>query len=187
MVGDLRVRAVGGERSGKSGRHSELTERPAPAQCPVIGAIVEKPDAVWPRRHVNAPELKGHPPSISLDVRLLSGPEPHKPIVALTGVESLESQPFRTGQDRSTDFLHHSLREHTLDITGNADLENLALDGTLLTGQLVREYVQVSGADLVVLGTHGRGAMLEAIMGSVAKSILATLPCDALVVRGPPR
>ena len=53
--------------------------------------------------------------------------------------------------------------------------------------QLVREYVQVSGADLVVLGTHGRGAMLEAIMGSVAKSILATLPCDALVVRGPPR
>ena len=51
--------------------------------------------------------------------------------------------------------------------------------------QLVREYVQVSGADLVVLGTQGRGAMLEGIMGSTAKSILATLPCDALVVRGP--
>jgi nucleotide-binding universal stress UspA family protein len=51
--------------------------------------------------------------------------------------------------------------------------------------QLIREYVQLHGADLVVLGTRGRGAMLEAMLGSTAKSILSTLPCDALVVRGP--
>ena len=51
--------------------------------------------------------------------------------------------------------------------------------------QLVRDYVQVHHADLVVLGTHGRGAIQEALLGSTAKSILATLPCDALVVRGP--
>ena len=51
--------------------------------------------------------------------------------------------------------------------------------------QLIREYVQTQGADLVVLGTRGRGAVLEALLGSTAKSILATLPCDALVVRGP--
>jgi len=52
--------------------------------------------------------------------------------------------------------------------------------------QLVREYVRDKGADLVVLGTHGRGAMLEALVGSTAKSILSSLPCDALVVRAPP-
>lgn len=52
--------------------------------------------------------------------------------------------------------------------------------------QLVREYVCDKGADLVVLGTHGRGAMLEALVGSTAKSILSSLPCDALVVRAPP-
>ncbi len=51
--------------------------------------------------------------------------------------------------------------------------------------QLIREYVQMHGADLVVLGTHGRGPVLEALLGSGAKSILSTLPCDALVVRGP--
>lgn len=51
--------------------------------------------------------------------------------------------------------------------------------------QLVREYVQDRGADLVVLGTRGRGSMLEALIGSTAKSILHSLPCDALVVRGP--
>jgi nucleotide-binding universal stress UspA family protein len=51
--------------------------------------------------------------------------------------------------------------------------------------QLVREYVRDRGADLVVLGTRGRGAVLEAFIGSTAKSILSSLACDALVVRAP--
>lgn len=51
--------------------------------------------------------------------------------------------------------------------------------------QIIRDYVQAHGADLVVLGTQGRGAVMEAFLGSTTKSILATLPCDALVVRGP--
>lgn len=50
---------------------------------------------------------------------------------------------------------------------------------------LIREYVFHSNADLVVLGTHGRGAVFEALIGSTAKSILSMLPCDALVVREP--
>ena len=50
--------------------------------------------------------------------------------------------------------------------------------------QIVQEYARVNDADLVVLGTHGRGAVLEALLGSTAKSILSSLPCDALVVRG---
>ncbi len=53
------------------------------------------------------------------------------------------------------------------------------------TADLVRQYVNDRGADLVVLGTHGRGALGEALIGSTAKSILSTLPCDALIVRGP--
>ncbi len=35
--------------------------------------------------------------------------------------------------------------------------------------QLVREYVRDHGADLVVLGTRGRGALLEAIVGSIGE------------------
>jgi nucleotide-binding universal stress UspA family protein len=52
---------------------------------------------------------------------------------------------------------------------------------------LVRDYVQTHGADLVVLGTHGRGALLETLLGSTAEAILSSLPCDALVVPGPVR
>jgi nucleotide-binding universal stress UspA family protein len=39
------------------------------------------------------------------------------------------------------------------------------------------------GFDLVVIGTRGRGRIFEFFVGSVAKQILAELPCDALVVR----
>jgi nucleotide-binding universal stress UspA family protein len=56
-----------------------------------------------------------------------------------------------------------------------------------LPAQLVHDYVRDRGADLVVLGTHGRGAVLEALLGSTAKSILLSLPCDALVARAPLR
>ena len=50
--------------------------------------------------------------------------------------------------------------------------------------QLVHEYVRDHSADLVVLGTHGRGAVLEALVGSTAKNILLSLHCDALLVPG---
>lgn len=48
--------------------------------------------------------------------------------------------------------------------------------------RLLREMADYRHVDLVVLGTHGRSALLEAIIGSTAKHVLAELPCDALVV-----
>jgi nucleotide-binding universal stress UspA family protein len=56
-----------------------------------------------------------------------------------------------------------------------------------LPAPLVHDYVRDRGADLVVLGTRGRGAVLEALLGSTAKSILFSLACDALLVRAPLR
>ena len=50
---------------------------------------------------------------------------------------------------------------------------------------LLRDYVREKGVDLVVLGTHGRSAILEVFIGSVAKAIMDEAPCDALVIREP--
>ncbi|MBL9016265.1 MAG: universal stress protein [Myxococcales bacterium] len=47
----------------------------------------------------------------------------------------------------------------------------------------IREAAAHGGFDLVVIGTRGRGRISEFFMGSVAKEILAELPCDALLVR----
>lgn len=51
--------------------------------------------------------------------------------------------------------------------------------------ELLRDYVRDRNIDLVMLGTHGRSAFFEVLIGSVAKRIMDELPCDALVVRDP--
>lgn len=40
-------------------------------------------------------------------------------------------------------------------------------------------------ADLIVLGTHGRGGLSRALMGSVAEAVQRAAPCPVLTVRGP--
>jgi nucleotide-binding universal stress UspA family protein len=51
--------------------------------------------------------------------------------------------------------------------------------------RLLHEYVTDKGIDLVALGTHGRSAIFHALIGSVAQSLIESLPCDVLVVREP--
>jgi nucleotide-binding universal stress UspA family protein len=50
---------------------------------------------------------------------------------------------------------------------------------------LVHQYVRDRKVDLVVLGTHGRSALFNILIGSTAQAILSSLPCDALVAREP--
>lgn len=50
---------------------------------------------------------------------------------------------------------------------------------------LVRDLVRTAEADLVVLGARSRGALLHALVGSVSQRIVASLPCDALVIPEP--
>ena len=50
---------------------------------------------------------------------------------------------------------------------------------------LLRDYVRDKEVDLLVLGTHGRSALFEMFLGSVAKAIMDDVPCDALVIREP--
>jgi universal stress protein A len=54
------------------------------------------------------------------------------------------------------------------------------------TGDPVREitgYTRDAHADLVVLGTHGRGPVAHMLMGSVAERVVRTAPCPVLTVR----
>ena len=50
--------------------------------------------------------------------------------------------------------------------------------------RLVQQYLDSVGADLVVLGTHGRGAIHELVVGSVARRVLTSVQGDMLVVHG---
>jgi nucleotide-binding universal stress UspA family protein len=48
-------------------------------------------------------------------------------------------------------------------------------------------YAEDRSIDLIVMGTHGRGIVAHAVMGSVAEKVVRTAPCPVLTVREPQR
>ncbi len=50
---------------------------------------------------------------------------------------------------------------------------------------MIRTYMEDNDIDLVVLGTHGRSAVFEVLIGSTAKRLLEGAPGDVLLVRDP--
>lgn len=50
---------------------------------------------------------------------------------------------------------------------------------------LLHDYVRDEDVDLLVLGTHGRSAVFEILLGSAARAIIDVVPCDVLVIREP--
>jgi nucleotide-binding universal stress UspA family protein len=47
------------------------------------------------------------------------------------------------------------------------------------------DYAKQERVGLIVAGTHGRGAVAHALVGSVAERIVRTAPCSVLTVRHP--
>jgi len=73
------------------------------------------------------------------------------------------------------------------------ELTGSKVTGVTLHGPVaatLREYIDVTGADLVVMTTHGRGMLERAWLGSVADALLRTVEVPMLLVRprkeGPP-
>lgn len=50
---------------------------------------------------------------------------------------------------------------------------------------VVGTHVWENESDLAVMGTHGRSGSFGVLMGSTAERLLASLPCDVMVVREP--
>jgi nucleotide-binding universal stress UspA family protein len=46
---------------------------------------------------------------------------------------------------------------------------------------------QSEGADLIVMGTHGRTGLSHVLMGSVAERVVNKAPCPVLTIRHPDR
>jgi nucleotide-binding universal stress UspA family protein len=47
----------------------------------------------------------------------------------------------------------------------------------------ITEYAKDHAIDLIVVGTHGRGALQRFLIGSVAERVMRTAPCPVLTVR----
>jgi nucleotide-binding universal stress UspA family protein len=49
------------------------------------------------------------------------------------------------------------------------------------------DYAKANAIDLIIAGTHGRGAFQHFLMGSVAERLVRIAPCPVLTVRSPER
>src|SRR5262249_58632713 len=49
--------------------------------------------------------------------------------------------------------------------------------------ELINETARELGADLIVMGTHGRRGISRALLGSVAETVVRSAPCAVLTVR----
>lgn len=47
----------------------------------------------------------------------------------------------------------------------------------------VVEYAKAHAIDLIIVGTHGRGAVKQLLLGSAAERVVRTAPCPVLAVR----
>ncbi len=47
----------------------------------------------------------------------------------------------------------------------------------------ILDYATREGIDLIVMGTHGYGALAHAVLGSVAERVVRSAPCPVLTVR----
>lgn len=66
--------------------------------------------------------------------------------------------------------------------------EGLSARAALRTGVAYAEIVTTATderADLIVIGTHGRGSFERALLGSVADRVVRLAPCPVLTVREP--
>lgn len=51
------------------------------------------------------------------------------------------------------------------------------------TGAAISRYAKDGEFELIVMGTHGRGAISHALMGSVAEKVVRSAPCPVMTIR----
>ncbi len=96
------------------------------------------------------------------------------------GLEAVMSDDeMRTRYDRDAEAVfrpvRHFLQQHGID----ARFEHRVGD----PGRLIAERATEGGFDLVMIGSHGHGALGNVVLGSVATKVLALCQVPALVIR----
>lgn len=58
-----------------------------------------------------------------------------------------------------------------------------AVEASMNVAGGITDYAVANAIDLVIVGTHGRGAVKQFLMGSAAERVVRTAPCPVLTVR----
>lgn len=78
--------------------------------------------------------------------------------------------------------IEQRLREKVKDVPAEIAVSTTVLEALSPAGALL-DYVGKNSIDLIVASTHGRGAIAQALLGSVAEKLIRTAPVPVLTVR----
>jgi universal stress protein A len=81
--------------------------------------------------------------------------------------------------ERATSRLEASLTDNDLTVLRATPVVRASTD----PARAIIDYAKEAHADIVVVGTHGRGPLSQLFMGSVAEHVVRHAPCPVLVVR----
>jgi universal stress protein A len=85
--------------------------------------------------------------------------------------------------------IERAAKEQTEALLSQEDRDTLRARAVTVTfntpAAAIVDYARTNAVDLIVLGTHGRGAFSHLFMGSVAERVVRTAPCPVLTVRNP--
>ena len=84
--------------------------------------------------------------------------------------------------------LEDAVRERLVKILSPREQVEFKPSFEFRSGSPAAEIVKYAGEadiDLIVMGTHGRGFVAHAVMGSVAEKVVRAAPCPVLTVRHP--
>lgn len=92
--------------------------------------------------------------------------------------------------ERALDQIRDNARHVVDEAVAKARAAGLGAEGCVLEGdpalEIVR-YADASGADAIVIGTHGRSGLQRLFMGSVAEGVLRSASTPVLTVRAESR
>jgi nucleotide-binding universal stress UspA family protein len=104
--------------------------------------------------------------------------------LAASSAYGYTSLPFQVQQE-----IESAARKQTEALLTEADRQGLGAIAVTVTSNspavAIVQYARNNHIDLVLLGTHGRGALSHLFMGSVAERVVRTAPCPVLTVRDP--
>lgn len=109
-------------------------------------------------------------------------PSPYVPPVAIPGpADLLESAAAEVKRS-----LEKSCHEERDEVFGaDASKVDVAVLRHHAPGHAISDYAREIGADLIIVGSHGRTGLSRVFLGSVAERIVRAASCSVLVVREP--
>jgi nucleotide-binding universal stress UspA family protein len=100
-----------------------------------------------------------------------------------------ETRDILIGKRREETAVREVLDRFCANLRPGTDDHTAAMDETVVVeGNPVQEILRVAEekeCDLIVMGSHGRGALLDTMMGSTASRVVRRSPVPVLVVRLP--